>query len=100
MNEISKRFDKMVHDTLSNCSYTIYRNEVDIYTIADYRRNFNNQYCTQSDILMWGETDSLIPRQTFQILDNLHEGVKDSTPKYVAFFANTFPNSIVSDNVT
>ena len=87
MNEISKRFDKMVHDTLSNCSYTIYRNEVDIYTIADYRRNFNNQYCTQSDILMWGETDSLIPRQTFQILDNLHEGVKDSTPKYVAFFA-------------
>ena len=36
-------------------------------------RSFNNQYCTQADILMWGETDSLIPRQTFQILDNLHE---------------------------
>ena len=87
MNEISHRFDKMVADILTNCSYTIYRNEMDIHTIADYRRSFNNQYCTQADILMWGETDSLIPRQTFQILDNLHEGVKDTTPKYVGFFA-------------
>ncbi len=87
MNEISHRFDKMVDDILGNCSYTIFRNEVNIYTIADYRRNFNNQYCTQADILMWVETDSLIPRQTFQILDNLHEGVKDTTPKYVGFFS-------------
>jgi len=86
MNEISRRFDKMVGDILSNCSYTIYRNEMDIYTIADYRRDFNNQYCTQSDILMWGESDSLIPRQTFQILDNLHSSVKEKTPKYVSFF--------------
>ena len=37
--------------------------------------------------LMWGETDSLIPRQTFQILDTLHDGVKDTTPKYVGFFS-------------
>ena len=36
---------------------------------------------------MWGESDSLIPKQTFEILDNLHSGVKDSTPKYVGFFA-------------
>ena len=36
---------------------------------------------------MWGETDALIPRQTFEILDNLHEGVKDTTPKYVSFFS-------------
>jgi len=86
MTEINKRFDKMVRENLSNCNYTIFRNEMDIYTIADYRRDFNNQYCTQSDILMWGESDSLIPRQTFQILDNLHSSVKEKTPKYVSFF--------------
>ena len=86
MTEISKRFDKMVRDNLSTCNYTIFRNETNIYTIADYRRDFNNQYCTQSDILMWGESDSLIPRQTFQILDNLHSSVKEKTPKYVSFF--------------
>ncbi len=58
-----------------------------IYTIADYRREFNSKYCDEVDVLMWGESDSLIPRQTFEILDNLHSGVKDTTPKYVSFFA-------------
>ena len=58
-----------------------------VYTIADYRRDFNDKYCTEVDVLMWGESDALIPRQTFQILDNLHSSVEDSTPKYVAFFA-------------
>tara|TARA_B100000214_G_scaffold128261_1_gene91235 strand:+ start:28073 stop:29074 length:1002 start_codon:yes stop_codon:yes gene_type:complete len=65
-----------------------YMNEVSnsMYTIADYRRDFNDKYCTEVDVLMWGESDSLIPRQTFQILDNLHTSVKENTPKYVSFF--------------
>ncbi len=65
-----------------------YINEVSnsMYTIADYRRDFNDNYCTKVDVLMWGESDSLIPRQTFQILDNLHHSVKENTPKYVSFF--------------
>lgn len=58
-----------------------------LYTIADYRRDFNDNYCDEADVLMWGETDSLIPRQTFQILDTMHTSVKDKTPKYVSFFA-------------
>jgi len=57
------------------------------YTIADYRREFNDKYCEKVDVLMWGETDSLIPKQTFEILDNLHTQVKDTTPKYVSFFS-------------
>jgi len=56
------------------------------YTIADYRREFNDKYCDKVDVLMWGETDSLIPKQTFDILDKLHSQIKDSTPKYVSFF--------------
>ena len=100
---ISKIFDKY-YDLLLNifdydedivnlvgCKYNIKNNinEVinKIYTIADYRRDFNNNYCDKVDVLMWGETDSLIPRQTFEILDNLHSSVKEQTPKYVAFFA-------------
>ena len=30
MTEINKRFDKMVRENLSNCNYTIFRNEMDI----------------------------------------------------------------------
>ena len=58
-----------------------------LYTIADYRRDFNDKYCTLVDVLMWGESDALIPKQNFQILDNLHANVKDTTPKYVTFFS-------------
>ena len=58
----------------------------EIYTIADYRRDFNNKYCNKVDVLLWGESDCLIPRQSFEILDNLHASVKEQTPKYVATF--------------
>ena len=55
-------------------------------SIADYRREFNEKYCEEVDVLMWGETDAILPSQTFEILDNLHNEVKDKTPKYVTFF--------------
>tara|TARA_Y100001938_G_C8029002_1_gene399582 strand:+ start:62 stop:1081 length:1020 start_codon:yes stop_codon:yes gene_type:complete len=57
------------------------------YTIADYRREFNEKYCEEVDVLMWGESDAIIPTQTFEILDNLHSQVKQNTPKYVGFFS-------------
>ena len=47
------------------------------YTIADYRRDFNDKYCDDVDVLMWGESDSLIPKQTFEILDLLHTNNKN-----------------------
>ena len=50
-----------------------YYNKDEIYTIANYRRDFNDKYCTEVDVLMWGETDSLIPHSSFQILDMLHD---------------------------
>ena len=28
-------------------------------TISDYRREFNNTYCEQADVLIWGETDAI-----------------------------------------
>jgi len=57
-----------------------------LITIADYRREFNEKYCDQVDVLMWGESDSLIPKQTFVVLDSLHQQVKNQTPKYLGFF--------------
>ncbi len=95
IEEIEHRFSRMIHRVFAGPGYykvvggnrTINRDKKDIYTIADYRRDFNDKYCDEVDVLMWGESDSLIPRQTFQILDNLHTSVKEKTPKYVSFFA-------------
>jgi len=58
----------------------------ELVTIADYRRWFNDYYCEKVDVLMWGESDSLLPKQTFEILDNLHQAVEKDTPKYLGFF--------------
>jgi len=80
MGDIVDRFTKIVDEF--GCEITN-----NLYTIADYRRDFSNHYCDKVDVLMWGESDSLIPRQTFQILDNMHTSIKESTPKYVSFFA-------------
>ena len=79
MGDIVDRFTKIVDEF--GCEITN-----NLYTIADYRRWFNDYYCDKVDVLMWGESDSLIPKQTFQILDNMHTQVKDTTPKYVSFF--------------
>ena len=58
-----------------------------IYTIADYRREFNDKYCTQADVLVWGESDAILPKQMFVILDNLHKSsLQNNNPKYLAFF--------------
>lgn len=57
-----------------------------LVTIADYRRRFNSRYCNKADVLMWGESDALLPKQTFTILDMIHQQVKDKTPKYLSFF--------------
>jgi len=67
---------------LANVRYIEY-----LHTISDYRRKFNDRYCEQVDVLMWGESDALIPKQTFNILDNLHQtSLQNNNPKYLAFF--------------
>lgn len=64
------------------------RSTRELVTVADYRRKFNSRYCNKADILMWGESDALIPKQTFTILNNLHQvSLQNNNPKYLAFFS-------------
>jgi len=79
---ILSEFDKQV-SKLEN-----YRSDVFIdkglTTISDYRREFNTKYCELADVLIWGESDMLVPQQAFIVLDHLHQNTQ--TPKYVATF--------------
>jgi len=88
LTKIKDRFYGMTTalKSLGRVNETFY-NDDKIYTIADYRREFNQKYCNDVDVMIWGETDAIMPRQTFKILDDLHENVKTSTPKYVATFS-------------
>lgn len=58
-----------------------------LVTIADYRRHFNSKYCEKVDVLIWGESDMLVPKEIFTSLDRLHQSQSKNTPKYLATFA-------------
>ncbi len=88
LSEIEARFYVMVSSlrSVGKVNETFYTSDK-IYTIADYRRDFNNKYCEDVDILIWGESDALMPKQTFEVLDLLHtNNINKNTYKYLAFF--------------
>ena len=71
----------------SICNFGNVRVTYDLHTIADYRREFNDKYCDKADVLVWGESDSILPKQMFIVLDNLHKtSLQNNNPKYLAFF--------------
>jgi hypothetical protein len=58
-----------------------------LVSIADYRRDFNEKYCEDVDVLIWGESDMLVPKQMFNILHELHiMSMRNNHPKYLSFF--------------
>ena len=66
-----------------NCTLNV---TSDLITVSDYRREFNSDYCTEADVLIWGESDAILPKQMFIVLDSLHQQVKHNNPKYLGFF--------------
>ena len=86
LEEIKKEYDEVIMELIGKCSLRTYT-ATEILSIADYRRDFNNKYCEKVDVLVWGESDMLAPKQMFTILDNLHQQVKDKNPKYLGFFS-------------
>ena len=95
---INERLEKCIsEETKQKCLTKIYESVrvlpkleytrmYDLYTIADYRRDFNDKYCQLADVLVWGESDMLAPKQMFDVLDMIHQSQSKKTPKYLAFF--------------
>lgn len=80
-SEILRECIRKINDS---CSPFKLNFEYGIYTIADYRREFNDKFCTQADVLVWGESDMLVPSQMFIVLNHLHQ--QSQSTKYIAFF--------------
>lgn len=74
-----------IQDLVQSYNFTC-RTTSELVTIAQYRRQFNNDYCTSADVLVWGESDMLVPQQAFLVLDLLHQTQSKHTPKYLATF--------------
>lgn len=88
-SSIEDKIYEMIHSlsTFPNSRIIVHsKTRNDIYTIADYRREFNERFCDVADVLIWGESDMLVPKQMFSVLDMLHQSQSASNPKYLATF--------------
>ena len=89
--ELIQKFDEQYNRIPStfNKSYKIIDNDNEFYTQTNYRREFNTKYCYISDYLIWGETDSLFPREAIISLEQLTPVVrKQQIYKFIACFAD------------
>jgi hypothetical protein len=63
-------------------------NDDEVYNIADYRRDLNYNYCKSYDFVLWGETDSLWPKETITITEQVETySASNNISKYVLFFS-------------
>lgn len=70
-------------------TYSIIDNDNVFYTQTNYRREFNTKYCYITDYLIWGETDSLFPKQAIIALEQLTPVVrKQGLYRFIASFAD------------
>jgi hypothetical protein len=63
----------------------IYTSDI-FYNIPDYRRELNDTFCTKVDFVLWGETDSMWPKQTLHLIEMITEQ-EFYSPKCIMSFA-------------
>jgi len=62
--------------------------ETTLYTMIEYRRDLNYFGCQNNDFVIWGESDSLLPKQTFHALETLSNYTdQNNIYRYVTTFA-------------
>ena len=64
IEDIKTKFINQVEKLRStdvNVRYNFYEDDNNIYTIGNYRRDLNYNYCDDYDFIIWGESDCLVP---------------------------------------
>jgi hypothetical protein len=89
--ELIQKFNEQYSRIPSFCNKTfnIIDNDDQFYTQTNYRREFNTKYCEKVDYLMWGETDSIFPKEAIVVLETLTPIVRErEIYRFVASFAD------------
>lgn len=87
-NPIIERFEQQI-DRLLGFGVIVTDEKItddEFYNIAAYRRDLNYNYCDKVDFVLWGETDSLWPKQTLEIVEQISRH-PDCEPKFILNFA-------------
>jgi len=82
---LSKKYGILIHEKV----HILGEGHKDIpLGIAKARRDFNEKYASRVDYLMWGETDSYFPKETFDALEQIVSYTeKNRIYKYTVTFA-------------
>ena len=91
-SQIKKKFNQGVERLkeigVSNITSRIVIPEDKFYLHTDYRRDINYNYCKRVDYVMWGETDSLFPKEAFSALEELSKNTRaQNIHRYTVCFA-------------
>lgn len=90
INKFNTQLDRLIpfiHET--NLSVRVINNDHEFYTQTDYRREYNAKFCKIVDFVMWGETDSFFPKQSFSCLEVLGDYSREvGVNRFVASFAD------------
>jgi len=84
MTSIYSKIEKL--ERKYNIDSLFYDDNNNPYTMADYRRDLNNK-CNGYDYVIWGESDCLMPRQMFGVLEQLKDYAnKQGIHRYITTF--------------
>tara|TARA_B100001939_G_scaffold289043_1_gene260075 strand:+ start:3343 stop:4344 length:1002 start_codon:yes stop_codon:yes gene_type:complete len=84
MTSIYSKIEKL--ERKYNIDSLFYDDNNNPYTMADYRRELNNK-CNGYDYVIWGESDCLMPRQMFGVLEQLKDYAnKQGIHRYITTF--------------
>ena len=79
-----KKLVKQVESTGCNVTSKVYDNNDKPITMVDYRRDLNYHGCVDNDYVIWGESDALLPREAFTVLDTVKDYAnKNNVHRYV-----------------
>ena len=89
LDKFKKNIQRLKDIGIDNINVFYKTNNDDIFNIADYRRNLNYNYCKKVDFVLWGETDSFFPKETFAVIEDVWERAEISgIRRFILSFAD------------
>lgn len=56
-----------------NIEQSVFMDSDSLYGIGSYRRELNYRYCNTHDYVIWGESDCLVPKNLFKIIEKINQ---------------------------
>ena len=88
IDKFNHQMERLSENKIHNINIDIKDDSHSVYNIASYRRDLNYNYCDKVDFVLWGETDSLWPKETFHSIESVDTYARQQNiNRYILTFA-------------